>query len=169
MVVAVPSVFMVSGEVRGTATTPEPDMYAVLGSMPHDQNSAGHLWTISTNPSFSYIARRIGLSESSYQNMRLCSSVIDPQCLPISNASLNGQVVLGHCLTDVEVGCIEGLKSINQQGVTEELIRSGHAGQQTLFHIPSGQAAIKLATCCPTRLSTHLRLKEILGSRFLML
>ena len=134
MVVAVPSVFMVSGEVRGTATTPEPDMYAVLGSMPHDQNSAGHLWTISTNPSASYIARRIGLTESMYQNMRLCSSLIDPQCLPITNASLNGQVVLGHCLTDVEVGCIEGLKSINQQGVTEELIRSGHAGQQTLFN-----------------------------------
>jgi len=117
----------------GAPGDPEPSLGDVYLAVPHGPNDSGYMWTISTNPSSSYIARRIGLLEGSYQQWTMCSSLTATECSPIAGASLESQVVLGHCLNDAEIACIEKLTIIDQSGIEEELVPEGHAGPETVF------------------------------------
>lgn len=128
-------------EVLNGLTNPRPsDGYGVY----FDSNTS---WAMSSLTFSPYPVPVNGVQDVSMWDWSLCPAVNDPACAPGTNNFLTATSILGTCMNEAEIGCIEGISVKLGDSLNTPLTKVRSIGAETVFEedtalsIPRGSSS----------------------------
>lgn len=90
-------------------------------------------WAVSSLTFSPYPVPVNGVQDQTVWDWSLCTSLDDPSCSPGTNNFLTATSMLGTCIDDSEIGCIESVTVKVGDGSTEQLTKVKAIGPDTVF------------------------------------